>query len=193
MAKQYYQGETFDNVAPDFLHDAEFNDCTFINCRWSGARITACSFLGCTFDRCAWSDVVFSLLPDERRLAAALCLPVHCRGGLQGRSALVQPFGRAEQCEFLLQCRFSGMALKQFDFSKCTFGDCVFDDCKLAGADFRSVALSSTAFSRCDLQKADFREATGYRIDPSDNQMKGARFSFLDVIALLNGFGLVIE
>ena len=22
--------------------------------------------------------------------------------------------------------------------------------------------------------KADFREATGYRIDPSDNQMKGA-------------------
>ena len=60
MAKQYYQGETFDNVAPDFLHDAEFNDCTFINCRWSGVRITACSFLGCTFDRCAWSDVVFS-------------------------------------------------------------------------------------------------------------------------------------
>ena len=113
-------------------------------------------------------------------------------GGLQGRSALVQPFGRAEQCEFRYN-EFSGMALKQFDFSKCTFGDCVFDDCKLAGADFRSVALSSTAFSRCDLQKADFREATGYRIDPSDNQMKGARFSFPDVIALLNGFGLVIE
>ena len=44
MAKQYYQGETFDNVAPDFLHDAEFNDCTFINCRWSGARITAVSY-----------------------------------------------------------------------------------------------------------------------------------------------------
>ena len=64
---------------------------------------------------------------------------------------------------------------------------------QLAGADFRGVVLSSTAFSRCDLQKADFREATGYRIDPSDNQMKGARFSFLDVIALLNGFGLVIE
>ena len=102
------------------------------------------------------------------------------------------PFGRAEQCEFRYN-EFSGMALKQFDFSKCTFGDCVFDDCKLAGADFRSVALSSTAFSRCDLQKADFREATGYRIDPSDNQMKGARFSFPDVIALLNGFGLVIE
>ena len=55
------------------------------------------------------------------------------------------------------------------------------------------MVLGSTAFSRCDLQKADFREATGYRIDPSDNQMKGARFSFPDVIALLNGFGLVIE
>ena len=30
---------------------------------------------------------------------------------------------------------FSGMALKQFDFSKCTFGDCVFDDYK-TGVDF---------------------------------------------------------
>ena len=91
MAKQYYQGETFDNVAPDFLHDAEFNDCTFINCRWSGARITACSFLGCTFDRCAWSDVVFSFC----QMSDAWLL--HCAfrsiawGGLQGRSALVQP------------------------------------------------------------------------------------------------------
>ena len=121
MAKQYYQGETFDNVAPDFLHDAEFNDCTFINCRWSGARITACSFLGCTFDRCAWSDVVFSFC----QMSDAWLL--HCAfrsiawGGLQGRSALVQPFGRAEQCEFRYN-EFSGMALKQFDFSKCTSG-----------------------------------------------------------------------
>ena len=137
----------------------------FINCRWSGARIAACSFLGCTFDRCAWSDVVFSFC----QMSDAWLL--HCAfrsiawGGLQGRSALVQPFGRAEQCEFRYN-EFSGMALKQFDFSKCTFGDCVFDDCKLAGADFRGAALGSTAFSRCDLQKADFREASGYRIDP---------------------------
>ena len=160
--------------------------------RLSTAAGAVRSFLGCTFDRCAWSDVVFSFC----QMSDAWLL--HCAfrsiawGGLQGRSALVQPFGRAEQCEFRYN-EFSGMALKQFDFSKCTFGDCVFDDCKLAGADFRGVALSSTAFSRCDLQKADFREATGYRIDPSDNQMKGARFSFPDVIALLNGFGLVIE
>ena len=46
---------------------------------------------------------------------------------------------------------------------------------------------------RCDLQKADFREASDYAIDPSANQMQGARFSFPDVVALLNGFGLKIE
>lgn len=80
MAKQYYQGETFDNVAPDFLHDAEFNDCTFINCRWSGARITACSFLGCTFDRCAWSDVVFSFCQMSDAWLLHCAFPVHCLG-----------------------------------------------------------------------------------------------------------------
>lgn len=73
------------------------------------------SFLGCTFDRCAWSDVVFSFC----QMSDAWLL--HCAfrsiawGGLQGRSALVQPFGRAEQCEFRYN-EFSGMALKQFDF-----------------------------------------------------------------------------
>ena len=168
MAKQYYQGEVFDNVSPDFLHDAEFNDCTFQNCRWSGARIEACSFLGCTFDRCAWSDVVFSFCQMSDAWLLHSAFRSIAWGGLQGRSALVQPFGKAEQCEFRYN-EFSGMALKQFDFSKCTFGDCVFDNCKLAGANFRGVALGSTAFSRCDLQKADFREASAYRIDPADN------------------------
>ena len=66
--------------------------------RWNGARITACSFLGCTFDRCAWSDVVFSFC----QMSDAWLL--HCAfrsiawGGLQGRSALVQPLAKTRQC-----------------------------------------------------------------------------------------------
>ena len=85
------------------------------------------------------------------------------------------------------------MTLTRFDFSDCRFGDCTFDDCRLAGADFRGVPLGRTQFSRCDLEKADFREATEYIIDPTTNRLRGARFSFPDVVALLNGFGLKIE
>ena len=87
------------------------------NTRLDGSQMSDAWFSGCAFRSVAW-------------------------GGLQGRSALVQPFGKAERCEFRYN-EFSGMTLTRFDFSSCRFGDCTFDDCKLAGADFRGVPLGS--------------------------------------------------
>ena len=192
MPKQYYQGETFENPDPALLQDAEFNDCTFTGCRWDNVRVRNCTFLSCTFQHCSWSSVVFSFCQMRDAWFTGCAFRSIAWGGLQGRSALVQPFGKAERCEFRYN-EFSGMSFVNFDFSGCRFGDCIFDECRLAGADFRGVPLGHTQFSRCDLQKADFREATDYAIDPSANQMQGARFSFPDVVALLNGFGLKIE
>lgn len=192
MPKQYYQGETFENPDPALLQDAEFNDCTFTGCRWDNVRVRNCTFLSCTFQHCSWSSVVFSFCQMRDAWFSGCAFRSIAWGGLQGRSALVQPFGKAERCEFRYN-EFSGMTFVGFDFSSCRFGDCIFDDCRLAGANFRCVPLGRTQFSRCDLQKADFREATDYAIDPSANKMQGARFSFPDVVALLSGFGLKIE
>ena len=193
MAKEYFQGEVFDALDPGgVLREVEYNDCTFKNCRWDGVRIENCSFLSCTFEHCTWSGVVFSFSQMSDAWFSGCAFRSVAWGGLQGRSALVQPFGKAERCEFRYN-EFSGMTLTRFDFSSCRFGDCTFDDCKLAGADFRGVPLGRTQFSRCDLEKADFREATDYAIDPTDNRLRGARFSFPDVVALLSGFGLKIE
>lgn len=193
MTKEYYQGEVFDALDPGaLLRGAEYNDCTFKNCRWNGVRIENCSFLSCTFERCTWSGVVFSFSQMSDAWFSGCAFRSISWGGLQGRSALVQPFGKTERCEFRYN-EFSGMTLTRFDFSDCRFGDCTFDDCRLAGADFRGVPLGRTQFSRCDLEKADFREATEYIIDPTTNRLRGARFSFPDVVALLNGFGLKIE
>lgn len=193
MAKHYYQGEVFEGPdAATLLEDAEFNDCTFRNCRWDSLRVRNCTFLCCTFEHCSWSGVVFSFCQMRDAWFTGCAFRSIAWGGLQGRSALVQPFGKAERCEFRYN-EFSGMSFVNFDFSGCRFGDCIFDECRLAGADFRGVPLGHTQFSRCDLQKADFREASDYAIDPSANQMQGARFSFPDVVALLNGFGLKIE
>lgn len=192
MEKQYYQGEIFEGEDFPALENAEFNDCTFRGCRWDSLRIKNCSFLSCTFERCAWSGVVFSFCQMRDAWFSGCAFRSIAWGGLQGRSALVQPFGKAERCEFRYN-EFSGMNFIRFDFSSCRLGDCTFDDCRLTEADFHGVPLGGTQFSRCDLRKADFREATGYTIDPSANQMQGARFSFPDVVALLGGFGLKIE
>ena len=55
------------------------------------------------------------------------------------------------------------------------------------------VRLGGTRFTRCDLQKADLRTAEEYAIDLETNKLKGARFSFPDVVRLLDGTGIVIE
>ena len=85
------------------------------------------------------------------------------------------------------------MALAGFDFSRCQFRECVFDQCKLGGASFRGVSLGRSGFTRCDLRKADFRGAEGYAITLADNQLKDARFSFPEVVNLLEGTGIRIE
>ena len=66
-------------------------------------------------------------------------------------------------------------------------------DTRLAGASFYGVRLGGTRFTRCDLQKADLRTAEEYAIDLETNKLKGARFSFPDVVRLLDGTGIVIE
>lgn len=193
MAKEYFQGRVLEQLDPGaVLRNTEYNDCTFKSCRWNGVRVENCAFLGCTFEGCVFSGVVFSFC----QMSDAWLL--HCGfrgiswGGLQGRSAIVQPFGKVSRCDFLYN-EFSGMSLAGFDFSSCSFRECVFDSCKLTGASFRAAQLGRSQFSRCDLQGADFREAEGYAIDPAQNQMKGARFSFPDVLALLDSSGIRIE
>ena len=85
------------------------------------------------------------------------------------------------------------MVLAGFDFSSCQFRDCRFDSCRLTGADFNGVRLGESQFTRCALDRADFRDAQGYVIAPADNTLKGARFSFPDVVRLLDGTGIKIE
>ena len=188
-----YQGETFENFDPGkALNDTEYNDCLFKNCRWLSTRVKNCRFLGCSFEHCNFSGVVFNYCEMRDAWLENSAFRSISWGGLQGRNAISQVFGRVHGCVFQYN-EFSGMVLAGFDFSDAAFTECIFDDCRLAGANFRAVPLRRTSFSRCDLQKADFREADAYAIDLCSNKLKGARFSFPDVVALLGGTGIIIE
>lgn len=190
---RYRQGETFAGAeADELLSGTEFNDCTFKNCRWAGVRIQNSSFLGCTFVGCALSGVVFSFCQMREVWLENCSFRSIAWGGLQGKSVLAQPFTSARECAFQYN-EFSGMALSGFDFTSNSFSECIFDDCKLSGANFRRVRLGRSQFERCDLAKADFRDAESYQIDLNTNTLKGARFSFPDVVALLDGTGIQIE
>lgn len=191
--KQFYQGESFRSFDPgEVLKDADFDDCHFENCRWLGLRVENCSFNGCTFSHCNLSGVVFSFSRMKDAWLLGCAFRSMAWGSLQGRGHVFQPFGKAQNCVFRYN-DFSGMALAGFDFSDCSFEQSVFDNCKLMGTSFNGARLGRTAFSRSDLTGADFRNAEGYAIDLTNNTLKDARFSFPDVVALLDGTGIKIE
>lgn len=174
------------------LRGEEYADCTFTRCRWQDLRVENCSFANCTFAGCQWSGVVFSFSQMREGRFTGCAFRGIAWGGLQGKSALARPLAAAENCMFQYN-DFSGMALAGFDFSSCQFRDCRFDSCRLTGADFNGVRLGESQFTRCTLDRADFRDAQGYVIAPADNTLKGARFSFPDVVRLLDGTGIKIE
>lgn len=79
----------------------------------------------------------------------------------------------------------------------------IIEECKAHDVDFREANLSHASFVGSDLlnslylhtnlNAADFTNAINYTIDPNENKIKHACFSFPEVIALLNHFDIKIN
>lgn len=85
------------------------------------------------------------------------------------------------------------MNFRKFDFLQSSLIDCVFINCNLSESNLKACNLQNTEFSDCDLRKCDFRKASGYNINLLNNRTKGAKFSYPDVINLLDAFDIKIE
>lgn len=78
-----------------------------------------------------------------------------------------------------------------------------FIDCSMKETDLAEADLSGSLFKNCDLlhanfmhtmlEKADFRSAINYAIDPEQNKIKKAKFSYVGVVGLLSKYDIDIE
>ncbi len=64
---------------------------------------------------------------------------------------------------------------------------------QLVGADFSKSDLRGTVFNGADLREVDFRGAVNYFIDVKLTNVKKAKFSMPEGLALLTGLGIIIE
>ncbi len=56
-----------------------------------------------------------------------------------------------------------------------------------------AYTLQDAVFRQCDLRGADLSTAYGFRIDPEENRMEGARFDVQGALTLLLKYGVVVE
>ncbi len=174
------------------LEDQTFLECVFSNCQFLSTRIKRCMFRNCTFQNCIFVGVDwdFSSMMDGK-FFDCVCVGVNW-SLLKTKIRRNEPIYEAKNT-FFKYCSFYQMGLRRFHFETCRFQESYFEECNMQECHMEQIDFGKTQFRGCDLRKADFRGAVGYVIDLQQNKLQDAKFSFPEVITLLDGLGIRIE
>lgn len=194
MEKKQWEAQAFEDLRfqEETLADLEFIDCEFTGCVLEGCRLVRCTFTGCRFLRCRASE----LKAEDSQLKYAEFYGCGFTGldwgQLKPRGRFAEPIAKLEDCR-LKYNTFPEMSFPKFDFSGSEIVGSLFAQCELTESNFQECRLTDTEFFQCGLRRADLRGAEGYRIDPAANTLKGARFSYPEVVRLLDSLELQID
>jgi len=79
------------------------------------------------------------------------------------------------------------------EFFECTIRETDFSNANLTESNFSGSDLQGSKFQNTILGKADLSKARNYYIDPTQNKIRHAKFSYPEVLALLDPFGIVLR
>ncbi|QZE12846.1 pentapeptide repeat-containing protein [Halosquirtibacter laminarini] len=150
------------------LNGYEFEDCEFIGCDLSLVNLSGSAFRNVTFRECLLQGVAFN---HANPFLLAFHFD-HCR---------------------LDQSQFIEMDLRNCSFRNAKVREAIFESCNMQKVAFDRVDLGGTFFDRCNLMNADFRSAEQLALDPEQNRVKGARFSYQSAIGLLTKYQIKVS
>jgi uncharacterized protein YjbI with pentapeptide repeats len=90
-------------------------------------------------------------------------------------------------------CNISELNLTGTTFTDCEINRCDFYKSNLSKTIYKGSSLPGSLFESTNLSGADFSEAINYKINPANNKIKGAKFSYPEVLNLLSIFEIEIE
>ncbi len=194
IQNEYYEEQSIKNkkFQNTIIENCTFADCNFENCTFESCQIKNCFFVNCKFQNCN----IISLTSKHSEIKNAAFKKCNLIG-VHWNELL--PTGKYAHCiDCLKDCylkynTFAEMSFIKFDFSTNIIQECMFEECNLQESSFKDCRLEATEIYRCDIRKADFRGAMGYVIDISSNKLKQAKFSFPEVVNLLNTLEIKID
>lgn len=179
---------TSKNFSEKAITSKEFDRCTFVNCDFSSSTIRQSNFMDCLFDSCNFS------MAQLHHSGLKNCDFINSK--LVGVDFSV--------CnDFLFSVNFKNCQLdystflqkkmKKTKFIECSLKEVDFSEVELTEAVFISSELMGAIFENTNLVKADLRSAKNYIIDPENNKIKKARFSYPGIIGLLEKYDILID
>jgi fluoroquinolone resistance protein len=192
-------GETYEDVNFERkkLDKTRIDSSTFANCRFVGCSLVAAVLQSCRFLHCSFTDCDLSLL----ELTGSEFVSVAFEGSKlvgvdwtrvqSNRPALGKPLSFTSS--ILNQSTFIGLDLREIKLTDCVVHEADFRESNLTGAVFNQTDLQGSLFMDTNLSSADFRSARNYHIEPTKNNIRGARFSMPEAISLLNALDIELD
>jgi uncharacterized protein YjbI with pentapeptide repeats len=177
------------------LAGADLRGRTFRSCRLVRTALTAADLRRTTFDEVEFEDCDLSSV----RLDDAQLHEVSFRGckllgvdwSTATRSLIGQPL-LFERCQLDFGV-FRAAKLRGSVFRDCSAREVDLVGADLADADFAGTNLERARFGETRLTGASLVGATGYALDPRENEVHGLRVGLPDGAELLRVFGIAIE
>jgi fluoroquinolone resistance protein len=190
MMKYWVEEKTFTNIdySGQRLQETEYDSCIFINCDFSETNFHQSQFLNCKFENCNFSNAV---CPETgmKQVQFTGCKLI----GMAFLNCSDLLFSVSFQKCTLDYSTFSGKKMKKTIFTDCSLQEVDFSDCDLSMAVFKNCDLYLCVFQNTNLENADFRSARNYTIDPENNRIRKAKFSYSGISGLLYKYQIEIE
>jgi uncharacterized protein YjbI with pentapeptide repeats len=188
-AKTFTESDLYDaHGRPLSLAHGDFSSCVFKKCDLTGGDLSGATFADCTFDHCNLSNTRIDKVSFQNvRFAGCKLLGL---AFTRINSLLIS--WTFEDCHISF-CDFTTLQMKGSQFLACEVKECDFMNANLADSSFTKCDLGLTRFPGANLEKANFTGAKNYYLDPMKTKLKGAKFSYPEALALLEGFGIIVE
>lgn len=83
-----------------------------------------------------------------------------------------------------------GLKLNEIIIEECKAHEVDFREGSFCNANFTFTDFTNSLFNETNLSGSDFTEAVNYLIDINNNKIKGAKFSRLEALSLLEYLGI---
>ena len=171
--------------------------CTFERCEFKNCDFSESEFRDCKFTECVFKDSNLSLIKlikarfvDTR---FELCKIIGVDWTLLDWAGVTLSAQIGfDSCDISYSA-FNSLELPELVVKKCKVHNVGFELCNLTGAQFCESDLANTRLNSSKLNECDFRGADNFVIDPTENSIVGAIFSFPEVLNLLSPFGVKID
>lgn len=180
-----FKAQDFSNKS---FAEHSFSNCIFEKCDFNNSSFERASLWECTFRECNLSLVNFkkcrinNVSFEESKL-------VGINFSLCDTSLL---FSINAHKSYLQYCTFAGLLMAHTSFKESKIIESRFIDTILKKACFSGTDLAGTTFNNCDLRESDFKDAINYLINPCENKIKKAIFSFPECIGLVKSLDITI-